>query len=111
MVYIGVMGAGLVPAPASPAATANEVAAMMELVKPYAVLVHPSCRETVVAAVSQLPKFLRPKGFIGMTEDSKEDYGSIFSLVGSVNSRDVLPFASLEGRKGKDTLALVPFSR
>ncbi|KAK9896848.1 acetyl-CoA synthetase-like protein [Cystobasidium minutum MCA 4210] len=110
MVYIGVMGAGLVPAPASPAATASEVAAMMKLVKPFAVIVHPSCRETATAAVKLLPESLKPRGFIGMTPDSTEEYGSIFSLVDSVRDREILPFVGLQGRKGKDTLALVPFS-
>lgn len=111
MVYIGIMGAGLVPAPASPAATGKELAAIIELVKPHAIVVHPSCRKVLIEAISLAPASCRPSGIIGMTEDSSEQDGSIFSLVQSVAEGAILPFAGLDGRKGNETLALVPFSR
>lgn len=111
MTYIGIMGAGLVPAPASPAATATELAAIISLVKPFAVFVHPSSRDVLQEAVSLVPEVCRPKGTFGMTRDSREQLGSVFSLVDSVAEDAVLPFTGLDGRKGSETLALVPFSR
>jgi long-subunit acyl-CoA synthetase (AMP-forming) len=111
MVYIGIMGAGLVPAPASPAATSNELAAMIQLVEPFAVVVHPSCREVLAQAFSQVPVSCRPAGIIGMTRAHNEAHGSIFTLAESVSESALLPFAGLKGRKGSETLALVPFSR
>lgn len=111
MVYIGMMGAGLVPAPASPAATSKELAAIITLVKPFAVVAHPNCREVLRQAVSLVPEANRPKGTLGMTSGIQEQRGSIFSLVDSVDDEAVLPFAGLDGRRGCDTLALVPFSR
>lgn len=111
MVYIGLMGAGLVPAPASPAATAKELAAIVDLVKPYAVVVHPTCRQTLSQAIKQVSERSRPVVTIGMTKDFDEHNGNIFALVNSVKSEAVLPFAGLEGQKGSETLALVPFSR
>lgn len=111
MVYIGLMGAGLVPAPASPAATPNELAAMIKLVQPFSVIVHPSCRKGLIAAMQQLPPEIRPTGLIGMTRDSKEDFGSVFDMVDAVRDGEVEAFVGLHGKKGKDTLALIPFSR
>lgn len=111
MVYIGLMGAGLVPAPASPAATAKELAAIINLVKPYAVVIHPSCRPTLSQAILQAADSSRPLVLIGMTKDYDEQNGNIFALVNSVNDEAVLPFVGLDGRNGSETLALVPFSR
>ena len=51
MTYIGIMGAGLVPSPVSPAATAPELAAILRLAQAKAVVVHPTLQSLLHDAV------------------------------------------------------------
>lgn len=109
MVYIGLMGAGLVPAPASPAATAKELCAMIELIEPYFMIVH-SDQKTLVQEALKIAKHT-PQAIVGMDDKSDYGVGNIHGLVQTVAEDAVLPFEDLHGRKSKDALALIPFSR
>lgn len=107
MTYIGIMGAGIVPSPISPAATPSELANILRLAQSKAVVVHPTLKsllqEALLIAGGDVPAPL-----LLLMEDDGSGAPSVQGAV-AAGAKASKPFEPLR-KPAKDTLALVPYS-
>jgi acyl-CoA synthetase (AMP-forming)/AMP-acid ligase II len=107
--YVGLLGAGLVPNPVNPLATVRELVYALELSRPSALVIHPSCLANVCIALKETKaNFTLPHIVL---IDGNDDSSTItLSGIVALGKMAPLPFETLK-TASSDALALLPFSR